>query len=68
MKSNRTIAIIFFLCAVAFYILAIICIFNKTARSMGITWLCVGSMWLCLGSLYLHKSPNKDEDSDGDDE
>ena len=68
MKSNRTIAIVFFLCAVAFYIPAIINIFNKTTSSIGIICLCLGSMCLCLGSLYLNKSQNKDDDSDNDDE
>ena len=67
MKSNRTIAIIFYLCAVVFYILAIINIFDKTTRGMGAFWLCLGSMWLCLGSVYIRKSPNDDDNSDSDD-
>ena len=64
MKNYRTIAILFYLCAMAFYILAIINIFDSTERSMGITWLCVGSMWLCLGSVYFNKTKNEDDDSD----
>ena len=68
MKSNNTIAIIFYLCAAVFYLLAVINIFDKTTRGMGVIWLCLGSMWLCLGSVYLNKSRNKDDDSDHDDE
>ncbi|MDO4313814.1 MAG: hypothetical protein Q4C52_12095 [Eubacteriales bacterium] len=67
MKNYRTIAIVFYLCAVAFYILASINIFEEATRDMGITWMCVGSMWLCLGSVYLNKSQTKDDDSDKDD-
>ena len=67
MKNYRTIAIVFYLCAVAFYILASINIFEESTRDMGITWMCVGSMWLCLGSVYLNKSQTKDDDSDKDD-
>ena len=68
MKSNRTIAIIFYFCAVVFYIVAIINIFDKTTRGMGVFWLCLGSMWLCLGSVFFYKSQNKDDDSDNDNE
>ena len=66
MKRNRTTAILYYICAVAFYIVAIIHIFDKTTGGMGITWLCLGSMWLCLGTVYFLKSQNKD-DSDSDD-
>ena len=67
MKRNRTTAILYYICAVASYIVAIIHIFDKTTRGMGVIWLCLGSMWLCLGTVYFSKSPNKD-DSDSDDE
>lgn len=67
MKNYRGIAIVFYLCAVAFYALAVINILDSEQRSMGITWFCVGSMWMCLGSLYLNKSKNEDDDSDKDD-
>lgn len=67
MKNYRIIAIIFYLCAVAFYILAIINMFDSAQRSMGIIWFCVGSMWMCLGSMYFYKSQNEDDDSDKDD-
>lgn len=66
MKNCKTIAIIFYICAVAFYILAIINIFDSAQRSMGIIWLCIGSMWLCLGSVF-NKAKNEDDDSDKDD-
>lgn len=64
MKSNKTIATIFFLCAVVFYILALTDIFEEATRDTGITWLCIGSLWLCLGSVYLNKSKNEKDDSD----
>lgn len=66
MKNSRAIAIVFYLCAVAFYVLAFIDIFGRTADDTGVIWLCVGSMWLCLGSVYLNKS-QKEDDSDGQD-
>lgn len=68
MKNYRTIAIIFYLCAAAFYILAVIGIFDASQSGMEITWLCVGSMWLCLGSVYINKSKHEDDDSDKDEE
>lgn len=68
MKRNRTIAIIFYLASVAFYILALINIFGESTRTMGIILLCLGSMWLCLGSAYIRKPEAEDNDSDGEDE
>lgn len=70
MKNYGIFAIIFYLCAVASYILAVINIFDSKQGSMGITWFCVGSMWMCLGSIYLnksYKSKNEDDDLDKDD-
>lgn len=64
MKNYKTIAIIFYLCSVAFYINAVINIFDDS--TMGITWLCIGSLWLCLGSVYLNKAKSEDDDSDKD--
>lgn len=68
MKSHRIIAILFYLCAVAFYILAILNMIDEAAEDMWITWLCVGSMWLCLGSVYFYKSNKEDDASNGDEE
>ena len=68
MKRNRTTAIIYYICAVVCYIVAIIHIFDRTTRGMGVVWLCLGSMWLCLGSVYFRKSQNKDDNSESDDE
>ena len=64
MKSNRTIAIIFYLCAVVFYILAVINFFSKAEGSMGIICLGLGSMWLCLGTVSFRKSQHEDDDPD----
>lgn len=63
MKNYRTIAVIFYLCSVAFYILAAINLFTAESGT-GFTFLGIGSMWLCLGALYSHKSQNEDGDSD----
>ena len=68
MKRNKTIAVIFYLCAVVCYILAAISIFTETMEGMWGMWLCLGSMWLCFGSVFLHKSQNEDDHSDSDDE
>lgn len=68
MKRNRTIAVICYLCSVAFYILAIINIFGESTRTMGVILLCLGSMWLCLGSAYIRKPESKDDNSDCDDD
>ena len=68
MKRNKKTAIIFYIIAGIFYIIAIINIFDKTTRGMGVFWLSLGSMWLCLGTVYINKSQNKDDNSDSDDE
>ena len=68
MKRNRTTAIVYYIIAVGFYIVAAINIFDKSTRGMGVTWLCLGSMWLCLGSVFFLKSKQEDDNSDSDDE
>lgn len=57
MKRNRTTAIVYYIGAVLFYMVAIIYIFDNTTRGMEITWWCLGSMWLFLGTVYFRKSP-----------
>ena len=64
MKRNRKIAIVYYILAVLFFIVAIINIFDESNIGRGLTWLCLGSIWLCLGTVYI----NKDDNSDSDDE
>lgn len=72
MKKYKIAAIVFFICALAFYAFSIFSIFNDSAKISGVAWMCVGSMWLCLGALFLNKTPSdsdleNDDDLDGDD-
>ena len=67
MKRNRITAIIYYILAVVFFIVAFINIFDDTTMGIGLICLCLGSIWLCLGTVYINKSQNKDDNSDSDD-
>ena len=67
MNRNRANAIVCYIVAALFYIVAIIYILDKTTK-MGIAWLGLGSAWLCIGLVHFRKSQNKDGNLDSDDE
>lgn len=67
MKKYRVTAIVFFLCALAFYALAVFNICNEETRVFGIVWMSVGSMWLCLGTACLNKSLSDSDPDSGND-
>lgn len=53
-KTNKIIAILYYLAAVCFYITMIINFIDKEI-SNAIVFLCVGSVFIFLGSMYLKK-------------
>lgn len=53
-KTNKIIAILYYLAAVCFYITMIINFIDKEIRN-AIVFLCVGSVFIFLGSMYLKK-------------
>lgn len=67
MNRNRTTAVIYYVLAAVFYLVAVINFVDQT-RKYGVIWLCLGSAWLCLGSVYLRKAQNEDDHPDSGDE
>lgn len=60
MKNYKTISTIYYLCAVVFYLVALIIMLSSDQNGMGITWMCLASVWLSLGSVYRRKAQNDD--------
>lgn len=58
--------IIFYLCAIMFYVAAMLTFFFNENKGMGAMWMCLGSSWLCLGTVFTSKS--KKENEEGKDE
>lgn len=64
MKKEKTCAILYYISAVLFYVVAAINFFSDKDTSMGVVWLCLGSTMLCLGSVWLNKSKKKNDETE----
>lgn len=68
MKNYRTIALIFYLCSVVFYVAALVSVFSNKERLMNVTWMSLGTTCLCLGTVFYNKVQVQDEAQDQDDD
>ncbi len=65
MKKYKTIAIFFYIAAIAYYITGFITLTSHENNSMWVTWFCLGSSMIFLASVYLNKykkGEKQDED------
>lgn len=63
-KTNKRVAILYYLSSLCFYIIAVINYVKGDNKSIAVIFLCLGSTYLCLGSVYLNK--DKDEKNNND--
>lgn len=65
MKKEKTCAVLYYISAVLFYVVAAINLLgDNNDTSMGVVWLCLGSTMLCLGFVWLNKSKKKNDETE----
>ena len=68
MKSAKSNCTIYFICAIVFYIVALLNLLSGGAQTMEIVWFCVGTAFLSLGTVQKKKEGKADDtENTGDD-
>ena len=62
-RNNKTIATLYYVSSICFYLISIISFIEKNSTAMGIIFLGLGSTYLCLGSAYVNKQKNEEKEN-----